>query len=238
MRKILIVILCALCASLFMQCMDRGVELYTIGDADTLEVNEEFLATDYIAGFEEEADSLDSLLIFGQIFFFDYEQYMLMCYMLEDWKEGRGDCQLVQLFYRDTVILRHIDVEGISCITSMKGNPTFELKGETAVKNDIALIYHLEGGVTVFILKSVATPEGPSRMPIFAMKNHRAVKVFNRNMEITSVDYKDKMLDITMQDGYQRYDTDEMGKVVPVGRTPRKYRLYSTKKGILRFKEL
>jgi len=75
-------------------------------------------------------------------------------------------------------------------------------------------------------------------MPIFIVTGEQAVKVFNRNMEITSITLDDKALDIIMEDSFQEYITDENGNDVPAGAAPLKYRLFSTEDGTLRFQQI
>lgn len=238
MREKVFTIVCAWFVMLAMLAQEQPEELYTLQNDGKLVVNEKYRATNEVYDHKDKVGTYKRKLVDASHFTVGEYSYELKCYVFEGWEDEPGDCNVVQLYHKGKMLIEHIDIDGICYLHTDRGNHRADLKDVSAIPNRFAVICPLAKDVTALIFKTYTFPYEPSKMPIFIVKGEQAAKVFNRNMEITSITLGDKALDIIMEDSFQEYITDENGNEVPAGSAPLKYRLFSTEDGTLKFQQM
>lgn len=208
-------------------------DIYTIDEEGHIEVNPDYQAVDFTRDLDEPADSMQRDLRFGQNFFVELDQYLLSCYRFKGWEDRTGDYQMMQLRNEEKIMLQHVDVNGIYLYKHGKKNPNRYLLDYSAYPGSAAVICPLDNDVTALIFRTHNYPYEPAKMPIFIIRGDTAVKVFNRNVDITSFSYKNNKLKMTLVDRYQETFINQMGDTIPVGIRPQEYRLTSNEKGEL-----
>lgn len=225
--------LCILAAVLYVIYQWELKEIYTIDSDGRIEVNPDYQAVDFVRDLDEPADSMKRQLRFGQNFFVGFYQYLISCYRFEGWEDKPGDYQMLMLSDDERTMLKHVDVNGIYLYKHGKKNPHQFMLESSDRPGSAAVICPLENDVTALIFRTHNYPYEPAKMPIFIIRRDTAVKVFNRNVDVTSISYKDKKLEMTLVDRHQETFINQKGDTIPVGIRPQEYRLMSNSDGEL-----
>lgn len=213
-------------------------EMYTLQEKTKIVVNEKYRATNTTHG--TQVNSASHKLVATVPLSVGRYSYELKLYRLTDagGDAKPGDFHIIRLFHGGNQLLEHVDLDGISEIST---NSIFDidLKKASAVPNKYVIVCPLAQDVTALIFEGHETSGKPHKVPVIVAKGDQAAVLLNRNLGIENILSANGLLEVNFVDSYQEYDGEDLfGNPVPTEWHPTRFRLFSTPAGSLKFQQI
>ena len=196
-------------------------EMYTLQEKTKIVVNEKYRATNTTHGTQVNSAS-----------------HKLVATVPLSVGRYSGDFHIIRLFHGGKQLLEHVDLDGISEIST---NSIFDidLKKASAVPNKYVIVCPLAQDVTALIFEGHETSGKPHKVPVIVAKGDPAAVLLNRNLSIENILSANGLLEVNFVDSYQEYDGEDLfGNPVPTEWHPTRFRLFSTPAGTLKFQQI